>query len=144
MTELIGVIAGLIITSSYIPQIIKIYKTKQVRDISLVMYLMLTLSLTLWIIYSFRVDLFALKFTNITGLTLVTIVLLNKIFRSTKSYESKRKKEDCEDVGCVWMIGGSCICTNPKGLCPLAHIRELGTKKYQDKWEAEEKRCSKN
>lgn len=80
-TEILGIIAGLIISCCYIPQIIKIYKTKRARDISLLMYIMLVISLILWIIYSFKVDLLALKITNILGLTMVTIILANKIIR---------------------------------------------------------------
>ena len=50
MTELIGIVASILIILCYIPQVIKIYKTKTAEDISLEMYLILLVAIILWII----------------------------------------------------------------------------------------------
>ena len=49
----IGIIAGICTTVSFIPQIIKILKTGNTRDISLSMYIILTVGISLWVVYGF-------------------------------------------------------------------------------------------
>jgi len=48
---IIGIIAGICTTISFIPQIIKILKTRHARDISLYMYIILTIGVFLWLVY---------------------------------------------------------------------------------------------
>jgi len=48
---IIGLIAGIFTTISSIPQAIKTIKTRSTEDLSLGMYLILTLGLFLWLIY---------------------------------------------------------------------------------------------
>ncbi len=49
--ETIGFIAGICTTLSFIPQIVKILKTSKTRDISFVMYAVLTMGIFLWMVY---------------------------------------------------------------------------------------------
>lgn len=48
---LIGLIAATLTTVSFLPQVIKIWKTKSTKDISLGMYLTLTIGVFLWLVY---------------------------------------------------------------------------------------------
>lgn len=47
----IGLLAGACTTISFFPQIIKIYRTRQTRDLSLSAYSILCLGLFLWVVY---------------------------------------------------------------------------------------------
>ena len=49
--DILGFIAGICVTISVIPQIIKVIKTKRVKDISLLTFSLLTFGIALWVIY---------------------------------------------------------------------------------------------
>lgn len=48
---ILGVVAGALTTSSFIPQIIKIIKTRSAKDVSLVMFIIISFGIALWLIY---------------------------------------------------------------------------------------------
>lgn len=50
-TTIIGLIAGFCTTFAFLPQAIKTIKTKQTSDISLIMYIIINIGVTLWLIY---------------------------------------------------------------------------------------------
>lgn len=54
--ELIGFIAGIIICSAHIPQIIKSIKLKDTHAISLLLYVILFVAVAMWTIYGFFED----------------------------------------------------------------------------------------
>ncbi|MFQ5681164.1 MAG: SemiSWEET family sugar transporter [Candidatus Omnitrophota bacterium] len=49
--DIFGLVAGALTTGSFLPQIIKIYRTKKTEDLSLGMYAILTLGIFLWAVY---------------------------------------------------------------------------------------------
>ena len=51
MKDVIGYVAALFTTFSLLPQIIRIWKLKEARDISLFMPLMLSIGTLLWLVY---------------------------------------------------------------------------------------------
>ncbi|MCO7124401.1 SemiSWEET transporter [Sporolactobacillus shoreicorticis] len=51
MLEIIGFIAGIFTSISFFPQAIKVIKTNQVADISLLTYFMFLMGLALWVVY---------------------------------------------------------------------------------------------
>lgn len=53
--DILGYIAGTITIISFVPQIIKSYKTKRVKDLSILMLLMIMASILLWLIYGILV-----------------------------------------------------------------------------------------
>lgn len=48
---LLGLVAAICTTISYLPQAIKTIQTKEVKNISLIMYSILTFGVLLWLIY---------------------------------------------------------------------------------------------
>ncbi|MBA3066461.1 SemiSWEET transporter [bacterium] len=56
ITVIIGACAGLLSTISFLPQVIKIYKTKRVQDISLFTFAGLTTGVFLWLIYGVLIN----------------------------------------------------------------------------------------
>jgi len=48
---LVGIIAGALTTFSFIPQIIRVFKTKSAHDISLIFNTMFLVGIFLWLIY---------------------------------------------------------------------------------------------
>lgn len=75
----IGLIAALLTTIAYLPQVIKCWKTQKTKDISLQMYVILTIGLLLWLIYGFLIKDLPLVLANLITLVLVSSVLFLKI-----------------------------------------------------------------
>jgi len=78
-TTLIGLIAAICTTSSFLPQVIKILRSKRTKDVSLLMYAILTTGLFLWLVYGFILRDFPLILANTISLALSLCVLLLKI-----------------------------------------------------------------
>ena len=49
--QYLGYIAGLLTTIAFIPQVLKVWKTKSTEDISIWMFLIFTTGVFLWLIY---------------------------------------------------------------------------------------------
>ncbi len=81
MTEatLIGLAAGVFTTISFLPQVIKAWKSKSTKDISIGMYIVLGVGLLLWVIYGVAINSKPIIITNAIGLILTLLVLLLKM-----------------------------------------------------------------
>jgi len=53
LTEIIGIVAGILTSLSLLPQLIKIIKEKKVEELSTGMFVTLLIGLLLWIYYGF-------------------------------------------------------------------------------------------
>ncbi|MEO8515591.1 MAG: SemiSWEET transporter [Flavobacterium sp.] len=82
--SLIGFTAGICVTVSVIPQIITVWKTKKVQNVSLFMFVILTFGIMLWIIYGILKKDIPIIVTNSVSL-LLNITMLYFI----KRYEIK-------------------------------------------------------
>ena len=76
---IIGIIAGICTTISFIPQIIKILKTRHVRDISLYMFVILTAGIFLWLVYGIFLRQFPIILANSVSLILCLFILAAKV-----------------------------------------------------------------
>ncbi|MEM6522365.1 MAG: SemiSWEET transporter [Bacteroidota bacterium] len=54
--QLIGLLAGILTSISFLPQVIKTWKTKSADDLSLNMFLLFTTGITLWLIYGLIIN----------------------------------------------------------------------------------------
>lgn len=77
--EFIGYIAALLTTISFIPQALKVIKTRNTGSISLMMYLVLTVGLMLWITYGFIKDDLPIIIANSITVIFALLILYNKI-----------------------------------------------------------------
>ncbi|MEN8123909.1 MAG: SemiSWEET transporter [Bacteroidota bacterium] len=81
--EIIGIIAAVLTTFGFAPQVIKSYKTKNVEGVSLTMYLVMFFGLIFWLIYGFLIDSFAIKLANIvSGILVFTLILLRITYKN--------------------------------------------------------------
>lgn len=76
---ILGLFAAACTTLSFLPQVVKIIKTKETGDISLMMYVFLECGLFLWLIYGIMIKSFPLILANGVALVLSTITLILKI-----------------------------------------------------------------
>ncbi|MFN8244332.1 MAG: SemiSWEET transporter [Ferruginibacter sp.] len=76
--EILGMTAGTISSITFLPQVIKTWQTKSARDISLWMFLLVTLSVILWLIYGIFKMSIPIIYTNSTVLLMSLIMLYFK------------------------------------------------------------------
>jgi len=79
LTEIIGIIAGLCTTISFIPQAIKVYKSKQTKDISLKMFILFTAGLIFWLIYGILLNSLPIILANSLTLFSAGYILIMKV-----------------------------------------------------------------
>lgn len=88
---LIGLVAGLLTTFSFLPQIIKIIKTKDVKSISLWMTLIYSGGVVLWLIYGFYINNIVLLITNSFSLLFGLIMVYLKL-----KYKNNKQLNFCD------------------------------------------------
>ena len=79
MVELIGFLAGIFVASSSLPQIIKSWKTKSTKDLSIGLMLLNFIGQILWITYGFLINSLSLSVMSIITFIFVTSLLFLKI-----------------------------------------------------------------
>jgi len=77
--EAVGLIAACLTTSAYLPQAFRIWRSRSARDVSLVMYVMMTSGTVLWLAYGLLVGSLSLIAANVAGLLMVGSVLVLKV-----------------------------------------------------------------
>jgi MtN3 and saliva related transmembrane protein len=78
-TTLIGLIAALCTTASFLPQVIKTLRSKKTKDISLLMYAILTTGIFFWLVYGVLLKDFPLILANVISFSFAVCVLVLKI-----------------------------------------------------------------
>lgn len=76
--EFLGFIAAGFSTISFLPQVIKVWKSRSVKDISTLMYVFYCISVILWLLYGLVINSVPLIISEILTLILVAIILFMK------------------------------------------------------------------
>lgn len=79
LTVVVGLLAGLLTTGAFLPQIIKTMQTKSVKNISLGMYIVYLIGVVMWFIYGFMIDQIAILICNSFSLVFGLIMLIMKL-----------------------------------------------------------------
>ena len=74
--EIIGLIAAVCTTFAFVPQVMKVWKTKQTKDLSLRMYSIMFIGILLWLVYGIRIDSLSIILANVVTATLVGMILV--------------------------------------------------------------------
>ena len=76
--EILGMFAGTCTTSCLIPQIYRIWKTRSVKDISVVMYVIFMIGVMSWLIYGIHVNSISMIISNSLSLCLAILIFAMK------------------------------------------------------------------
>lgn len=76
----IGYFATFLTVVAFLPQVVKVWKTKGVKDISLGMYLLLVSGALSWIVYGFLVSDVPIIITNVAIFVLELTVVIFKVY----------------------------------------------------------------
>ena len=81
----IGLVAGLLTTTAFIPQVWKIYRTKSGKDISARMFSLFSAGIVLWLVYGILLQSVPLILSNAVTLVLsLTIIGLKLHYREPR------------------------------------------------------------
>lgn len=76
---LIGYMAGTLTTVSFLPQVIRSWKTKSTHDISFAMLALFGLGMLLWAIYGFWIESLPIILANAITFGLIIVLLAMKV-----------------------------------------------------------------
>lgn len=81
---ILGLTAGFICISSFIPQMIKGYRTKKLEDISYLLMVFMGSGMFLWILYGIHLGSIPIILTNIVGVGCNIILIIMKFVYSKR------------------------------------------------------------
>ena len=79
MIEILGFTAALLTTISFLPQAIKVWKTRSAEDLSLAMFLLFTIGVFLWLIYGLMINNYPVIISNSFTLVFALSILAFKV-----------------------------------------------------------------
>ena len=77
--EYIGFFAAFCTTVAFLPQALKVYKTKSTKDISLLMFIIFTVGVFSWLVYGINISNMPIIIANSITLILSIFILFYKI-----------------------------------------------------------------
>ena len=75
----IGILAGILILSGWVPQIVKGYRTKKLTDVSPYLMILIFAGAVLWLVYGMALDDLYIMGVNLAAMVLTMIVLSMKL-----------------------------------------------------------------
>ena len=88
----LGLIAGVLTTIAYLPQLIKTWQTKSAHDLSWSMLIVLCAGIILWLVYGFYIQNLPIIAANIVTFLFTSMILVLKIKYKHDS-EASQKSE---------------------------------------------------
>jgi len=78
-TESLGLVAGALVTCSMIPQLIRVYKLRSAREISILFTTLLLIGMICWLAYGVYLELIPVILWNAIGIILVSLLIYLKL-----------------------------------------------------------------
>ena len=79
MTDILGYVAGFLVTFALVPQIIRVYKLKSAREISVLFNASMFVGVACWLVYGIILQLLPMIVWNSIGLCFISLLLLAKL-----------------------------------------------------------------
>ena len=76
---IIGLTAGALTSISFFPQVLQIHRTKQAKDLSLPMFIILTIGIFLWLIYGILSKSLPVVMSNTIAFIFCSYIVIMKI-----------------------------------------------------------------
>lgn len=90
---LLGLIAGFITSFGFIPQLIRGYRTKKLEDVSYFLPLVLSIGMSLWLVYGIFIEEWPVIFANALGISFcLSLMVMKKKYSSQSSTDNKSKR----------------------------------------------------
>ena len=82
--EIVGITAGILSCTTFLPQVIKTIRSGSTRDVSLIMFIIASLGTILWLAYGILINSISIIFTNCIVLAL-SLLMLYLFYRYRKA-----------------------------------------------------------
>lgn len=79
MSFIVGIMAGTLSTVSFIPQVVKICRTKNAKDLSITAFSVFAVSIVLWLTYGIMIGELPIIIANSVSLGLIVSIVILKI-----------------------------------------------------------------
>ncbi len=79
LMEALGLVGATLTTVSFLPQVVKVYRTRSTRDISLGMFSIAWVGMVLWLVYGLALGSWALILCNGTTLVFAGYIIACKL-----------------------------------------------------------------
>lgn len=83
--DIIGLVAALLTTSAFLPQAVKVVRTRETAAISLVMYALFSIGVALWLAYGLMTAQWTIVGANGVTLVFAVIILVMKLGEGARS-----------------------------------------------------------
>lgn len=77
--EMIGLVAGILTTAAFVPQVYKTWKSRSAKDLSLGMFLVFVVGVALWLCYGLALQNLPIILANAVTLVLTSFLLYFKL-----------------------------------------------------------------
>ena len=77
--QLLGLLAGSLTTAAFLPQVVKTWKSRSAKDLSLGMFSIFCLGVSMWLVYGFPVNDIPVIAANMLTLLLASTLLFFKL-----------------------------------------------------------------
>ncbi|MDR3606404.1 MAG: SemiSWEET transporter [Oligoflexia bacterium] len=94
----IGLLAGLLTTISFVPQVLRIWRTRSARDVSGLMFVIFSCGVFFWLMYGVLLNAWPIIITNGLTLTLSVLVLVLKAKYSIRDRRAKANASILERI----------------------------------------------
>ena len=91
LAEIIGVAAAILTTSAFVPQAAKVVRTRETSAISLTMYSLFTLGVTLWLAYGLMTSQWTIICDNAITLVFAAVILVMKLGEGARLRRNARR-----------------------------------------------------
>lgn len=78
-TDLLGYAAGAITSLTFLPQVVKTWREKSAKDVSLLMFIIAAINEVMWIVYGALLDNWVIILTNAIVLSMSLIMIFLKL-----------------------------------------------------------------
>ena len=92
MTNFFGYLSAFCTTAAFVPQAIKVYKTRKTDDISFGMILLMTFGVSFWVIYGCLIKALPIIAANVITFILALYILIMKIKLDIRTNNSNLNK----------------------------------------------------
>ena len=75
----VGFAAAFLTTVAFVPQVLKIWRTRSAKDVSLGMYALFSLGVALWLVYGLLLQAWPIVIANCITLALASAILVMKL-----------------------------------------------------------------
>jgi MtN3 and saliva related transmembrane protein len=90
LIETVGLAAGCFTTCAFIPQVVRTYRSRSVKDISFRMYLLMCAGILLWVLYGALIGSLSVIVANVVSFALTAAILVMKVTFERKSRPCSR------------------------------------------------------